>query len=269
LTNQQNLVNVGQIWTNIQGAGYSDTAGTEAQPGGMMSAANMSLNVQTLNQIGGALQQLNSDGTVNTAATQQLINSIQAQLGGNFTQSTVTSDLNTSFTKAGGNGFDPTMVVEAVMVVMLSIMTAGAAAAAMGTTVAAMTVPEAMAAAAASGMVGSTAGQLISGNGFSFAQVFEAGAVGALTAGLTDGITYNSTTGSLGVTPWDQGLNSLAQNTSTLGQLAGVASVGSALAGTVPQAGAAAGSLSEEILAAGADATITAGVQTAIEGGLP
>jgi len=34
--------------------GYVDETGTTVQPGGFMSAANMDLNVQTLNQIGGA-----------------------------------------------------------------------------------------------------------------------------------------------------------------------------------------------------------------------
>src|SRR5689334_19195108 len=59
LTNQANQVNVGQIWSKVDG-GYVDTTGTVVQPGGFMSAANMDLNVQTLSQIGGALQKLNA-----------------------------------------------------------------------------------------------------------------------------------------------------------------------------------------------------------------
>ncbi len=53
LTNQQNSTNVGQIWNYIQDTGYEETTGTMAQPGGTMSAGNMVLNVQAVNQIGG------------------------------------------------------------------------------------------------------------------------------------------------------------------------------------------------------------------------
>ncbi|MDI7067002.1 hypothetical protein QMO17_37900, partial [Klebsiella pneumoniae] len=78
----------------------------------------------------------------------------------------------------------------------------------------------------------------VSGNGFSVTSMLEAGAVAALTAGITDGITYNSSTGSFGLGNLNQGLDSLPQNTSTLSQLAGISNVGNALTGTVAQAGA-------------------------------
>jgi filamentous hemagglutinin len=51
-----------------------------------MSAANMDLNVQTLSQIGGALQKLNADGTLDEAGTQQMTAALAQQLGGSFTQ---------------------------------------------------------------------------------------------------------------------------------------------------------------------------------------
>ncbi|TDQ86204.1 filamentous hemagglutinin N-terminal domain-containing protein [Paraburkholderia silvatlantica] len=265
LTNEANQVNVGQIWSSVKG-GYVDTTGTEVQPGGFMSAADMSLNVATLNQIGGALQQLNADGTVNQAATQQLLAQLQQQLGGDFTQQTLSDNLHTDFVKQGGGL--PTFVVTAIAVAA-SIVTAGAAAAAMGVALADMTLAESIAVGALSGMAGSAASQLASGNGFSFAALFEAGAIGALTAGLTNGITFNSGTGSIGFSGWNQPLNALPTGTSTLGQLAGIASVGNAATGTVPQAGAVAAGVSVpgEIAALGATATISAGVQTAIEGG--
>jgi filamentous hemagglutinin len=100
-----------------------------------------------------------------------------------------------------------------------------------------------------------------------FGAILEAGAIGALTAGLTNGITYNSSTGELGLGNLNQGLDSLPQDTSTLGQLAGLSSIGNSLSG-VAQAGAtAADSLPQELAAMGATATISAGVQTAIGGG--
>ncbi|HEY3540165.1 MAG TPA: adhesin, partial [Trinickia sp.] len=103
LTNQANQVNVGQIWSYIQDAGYQNTTGTVVQPGGFMSAANMDLNVQTLSQIGGALQKLDADGTVDSAGTQQLTAALQQQLGSNFTQMTLTDHLHTDFVKEGGS----------------------------------------------------------------------------------------------------------------------------------------------------------------------
>src|SRR5476651_536358 len=124
LTNQANQVNVGQIWSSVKG-GYVDTTGTTVQPGGFMSAANMDLNVQTLNQIGGALQTLNADGTVDQAGTQQLLATLQQQLGGNLTQTSVSDNLHTSFTAEGGFGVQ--QIAEIVAAVAASIVTGGAA----------------------------------------------------------------------------------------------------------------------------------------------
>ncbi|WP_296651289.1 filamentous hemagglutinin N-terminal domain-containing protein [Paraburkholderia sp.] len=263
LTNEANQVNVGQIWNSVKG-GYTDTTGTVVQPGGFMSAADMSLNVATLQQIGGALQELGSNGSVDQAGTQQLIAQLQQQLGSDFTQTSVSDNLHTGFTKQGGGL--PTFMVMAIALAA-SIVTAGAAAAAMGATLATMTLGESIVVGAVSGMAGSAASQLASGNGLDLGAILEAGAVGAITAGLTNGITYNSTTGELGIGNLDQGLNSLPQNVSTLGQLAGLGNLGNTL-GQVAQAGSgAASALQGELVALGATATINAGVTTAIEGG--
>ncbi len=103
LTNQANQVDVGQIWHYIKEAGYEETTGTQVQPGGFMSAANMSLNVQALQQIGGALQQLGADGTVNEAGTKLVLATLQQRLGSDFTQTTVSDHLHTDFVKEGGS----------------------------------------------------------------------------------------------------------------------------------------------------------------------
>ena len=263
LTNEANQVDVGQIWSKLK-SGYIDTTGTEVQPGGFMSAANMDLNVQTLNQIGGALQKLNADGTVDEAGTQQLLATLSQQLGTNFTQQTLTDHLHTDFVKGGGG---LPMFVVAAIAIAASIVTAGAAAAAMGATLATMTLGESIVVGAVSAMAGSAASQLASGQGLDFGAILEAGAIGAIAAGITNGITYNSTTGSFGIGNLDQGLNSLPQNTSTLGQLAGISNVGTSL-GQAAQAGAStAENLPAQLAALGATATINAGVETAIEGG--
>ncbi|WP_232458538.1 filamentous hemagglutinin N-terminal domain-containing protein [Burkholderia ubonensis] len=179
LTNEANQVDVGEIWQKVD-HGYLKTTGTMVQPGGFMSAANMDLNTQTLNQIGGALQKLATDGTVDQAGTQQVLESLQHQLGVNFTQTSVSDHLHSDFVKEGGGL--PTFVVAAIAIAA-SIVTAGAAAAAMGIALSAMSLPMAMTVGALSAMAGSAAGQLASGGGLNFGQILESGMVGALTAG--------------------------------------------------------------------------------------
>ncbi|WP_232455220.1 filamentous hemagglutinin N-terminal domain-containing protein [Burkholderia ubonensis] len=179
LTNEANQVDVGEIWQKVD-HGYLKTTGTMVQPGGFMSAVNMDLNTQTLNQIGGALQKLAADGTVDQVGTQQVLESLQHQLGVNFTQTSVSDHLHSDFVKEGGGL--PTFVVAAIAIAA-SIVTAGAAAAAMGIALSAMSLPMAMTVGALSAMAGSAAGQLASGGGLNFGQILESGMVGALTAG--------------------------------------------------------------------------------------
>nr|WP_232434510.1 filamentous hemagglutinin N-terminal domain-containing protein [Burkholderia ubonensis] len=272
LTNQANQVDVGEIWQKVDG-GYLKTTGTVVQPGGFMSAANMDLNVQTLSQIGGALQQTNADGGVDQAATQQMLSDLKVKLGGGFTQSTVSDHLHSDFVSTDF-WFDQAFMM-AVMI-GIAIMTAGAASAAIGaaagatagsgTTFAAAGVSPVTGAAVGAGvgnvalsagiagMTNSAMSQLASDSSFSAGSMFEAGAIGAITAGLTSGITVGS--GSVGWS-WSYSQNSLAA-------LAGVQSVGNAF---VPQAGAAAGSLPTAIGAIAAESALQAGVQTVIGGG--
>jgi filamentous hemagglutinin len=256
LTNQANQVDVGNIWSKVKG-GYVDTTGTQVQPGGFMSAANMDLNVQTLQQIGGALQQLNADGSINAAGTQQMLAALQQQLGGNFTQTNVSDNLHTNFVAEGG--FGVMQVVEMAVAIALSVVTAGVGAAIVGA--AAGTLEAAVANAAFSALVSSLATDAMSGN-FSLAGIAESVGVAVLTAGITNGITYNGGTGSLGVANWSTPLDS---GTETLGQLAGAAPV---VGTTVSQAsGAVVSALPQQALAIAAQSTLEAGVQSAIEGG--
>jgi filamentous hemagglutinin len=211
LTNEANQVDVGDIWSSVKG-GYVDTTGTTVQPGGFMSAANMDLNVQTLDQIGGALQKLNPDGTVDEAGTQQLLATLQQQLGANFTQTSESDDLHTNFVKEGGS-FGAIQLIALVAAVVVTILTYGAASAAIGATLGAEGGTFAAASAAAAttaglgnvalsagiagiaGIASSVTSQAISTGSVDWGSAFEAGAVAAVTAGLTNGITYNSNTG--------------------------------------------------------------------------
>ncbi|WP_433696387.1 filamentous hemagglutinin N-terminal domain-containing protein [Paraburkholderia phenoliruptrix] len=175
LTNQANQVNVGEIWQYVKDAGYSKTTGTEVQPGGFMSAANMDLNVQTLSQIGGALQKLDANGAVDSAGTQQLLANLQQQLGGAFTQTSVHDNIHTDFVAQGGGV--PTVVV-AAMAIAASVFTGGATLAALGPVLS----------GALAGMAGAFVSQAFSGNGLNLVAIAEAGVIGGLTAGALNEI---------------------------------------------------------------------------------
>ncbi len=234
LTNEANQVNVGQIWQKVKG-GYVDTTGTEVQPGGFMSAANMDLNAQTLSQVGGALQQLNADGTLDQAGTQQMLAALQQQLGGNFTQMALTDHLHTDFVKDGGG---LPMFVVAALAIAASIVTAGAAAAALGVALASMSLPMAMTVGALSAMAGSAVGQLASGQGLNFGEILKSGVVGALTAGAFSALGAGT-----------QGLQQFGSKIATNIGSVTVSDVGQAL-GTIAERG-----------------VVTAGIDTAVEGG--
>ena len=283
LTNQANQVNVGQVWSMMSG-GYMDMTGTQVQPGGFMSAANMDLNVQTLSQIGGALQKLNADGTVDQAGTQQLLAALGQQLGTNFTQQTLADDLHYDFAKQGGS-FNVDTLAMLFIAVVLSIITYGAASAYVGATLgaeggtfaagtAATTTSEGVATSAVSAGLGNTvvsagiagvassAGSQAVGNGHvDWGSAFETGAIAAVTAGLTNGITYNAQSG-LSFTTQPIVLDG---STSTLSSLAGV---NPAIGNTADQATqTTASSIATRGLAMLGEAGISAGVSTAIEGG--
>ncbi|WP_244107004.1 filamentous hemagglutinin N-terminal domain-containing protein [Burkholderia ambifaria] len=283
LTNEQRSTNVGTIYQTGQDGVLLQTTGTVAQQGGFMSAANYQLNAQSIAQIGGALQQVNADGSVNQAATQQMLSDLKTKLGGNFTQQSVSDNLHTDV--VDGDAWYDQLFMTAV-ITGLAIMTGMAASAAVGAmasaasgttfaaavpattttmTVGTTTVTTTTAAVGAgtanlalsagfAGMMSSTMSQLNSGGSFSVGKMLETGGVAALTAGLTNGITFGN--GSVGWS-WNASQNSLSA-------LAGVQSVGNTL---VPQAGAATGSLSTTIGALAAESVLQAGVQTAIQGG--
>ncbi|WP_157977930.1 putative toxin [Paraburkholderia kururiensis] len=257
LTNQQRSTDIGTQYTMVGPYGLLTTTGTVTQQGGFMSAGNYDLNVDRLEQIGGALQKLSTDGSIDTAGTTQQLAALKAQLGSSFVQGTATNDLHTSFTSLADSPGAFEMIGMAVTVVVASFITAGLASAMMGPVMAG-TVGGSMVSAGAAGFVGSAVSQASTGQ-FSFTTALEGGAVGAVTAGLTNGITYSADNGF----GWS-GLGAKISDNS-LSALAGVKNVGGVL---VPQAGATtASTIGQVAVAMGAEATIQAGVQTAIQGG--
>ncbi|WP_196487177.1 DUF637 domain-containing protein, partial [Burkholderia territorii] len=261
VTNQQRSTDVGTIYTYMPDVmGLLTTTGTVTQQGGFMSAANYNLNVDRLNQVGGALQKLDPNGQVDAGATADQLAALKSQLGGNFTQSTVSDNLHTSFQSLADSPGLFEEIGMAVTAVVASFITAGAASAFMAAGGVAMagTVGGSMVSAGVGGFSASAISQASTGQ-FSLTAALEGGATGAITAGLTNGITYSPDAGvgwaGLGAPIGDNSLSALA----------GVKNVGGAI---VPQAGAStATSLGQTVLALGAEATIQAGVQTAIQGG--
>ncbi|TXD81485.1 hypothetical protein FUT89_19495, partial [Ralstonia pseudosolanacearum] len=121
-----------------------------------------------------------------------------------------------------------------------------------------LTVGQAMAQAAISSMTTNAMQQTSSGMGFSFGALVKAGATSALTAGLTQGITIGAD-GTLGTA---DSLSSVASDRS-IAALSGTKAVGDGLT----QASAATGTLGQQLAALALDASIKAGVNTAINGG--
>lgn len=105
---------------------------------------------------------------------------------------------------------------------------------------------------------------MVTGN-FSLAGIAESVGVAILTAGITNGVTYNSGTGSFGVADWTQNLNNLDDGVKTLEQMAGTTSlVGTSISQST---GSTATTLSQQALGIATQSTLVAGVQTAIKGG--
>ncbi|MDW3684258.1 DUF637 domain-containing protein [Cupriavidus sp. CV2] len=210
LTNQANVVDVGEIWDKVSG-GYTKVTGTQVQPGGFMSAADMDLNVQTLSGIGGMLQKLNGDGTIDQAGTQQLLADLQQRLGGNFTQVEVKDNLHTDFVKEGGS-FGVIQLVAIVAAVAMSFVLGPEMLAAFDALIdpialAAMSpglmefasVASYALAAGSTAFVANGASQLISTGSFDLGAGLKGAAVSALTAGLTQGLVGNSGINTVGV----------------------------------------------------------------------
>ncbi|WDD94484.1 polymorphic toxin type 24 domain-containing protein [Burkholderia sp. FERM BP-3421] len=290
LTNRANEVNVGEIWQKVDG-GYLNTTGTVVQPGGFMSAANMDLNVQALNQIGGALTKLGAEGSVDEAGTKQMLADLQRQLGGNFAQTAVDDHLHQDFVKEGG-AFGMTQIFSmavaiAAAIAMQPYLTAaigsmsGATAAAteaafaaaqQGLTGAAITaaasaaggslamggLANTMIAVGLSSFASSAIGQFVGTGKIDLGSSFRNGLISAATAGLTNGITFNAQTGMPGFS-----FNAPVDGMSSLASLSGVQNIGSSL---VPKAGAAVGQLPAQLAALGANAAIQAGMGSLIGG---
>ncbi|MDN7799806.1 DUF637 domain-containing protein [Burkholderia vietnamiensis] len=296
LTLEQRSTNVGTIYDALAGGeGVTATSGTLVQQGGFMTAASYDMDVQSINQIGGALQQVGADGIVDAAGTQAMLANLKSQLGSDFTQSTVSNNLHTSTVASADDGFGLQIISIAIAVVAaimmqpeisvgIASMTGATEAAADGAFMAAAAGAEGVGITAAASVAGGTLavgglantalsvglssflssaiGQVVGTGQIDFGSALRNGLIGAVTAGLTNGITFDPNTQTIGfsVDASVQGVTA-----PSLSQLAGVQNVGNTV---VPQAGASvAATLPQQALAIAGEATLQAGVQTAIQGG--
>ena len=252
-----NVVDIGTNAYKAQG-GWNVVTGTVVQPGGFLSAMRMDIDAGMIHAVNDAFRITRADGTVDEEASAALVAQLKESLGLNYTEDTLQDDIHTRFIKEKKGFGIIGQIVAMVAAVAVSIITAGAAAAAMGVVLANMTLGQAMLVAALSSMASSMTSQLISGQGLNFGKIAQAGLVGAVTAGLTNGITFDGS--SFGVSEWGQSL----KGTSTLANLAGSTSVEGVV--QAAQEGAT-GTIAQQVVGVVGTGVVNAGVSTAVYGG--
>jgi len=208
IVNEQRSAEMTAAWQPIED-GWARTTGQQGQPNsGFMFAANAADIAGQVQNINGVLAQLNSDGSMSAEESARVAAAVRAG------QQAVTSTHTDTYVRA------PDVMGEifaGIVIAMIAVMTGGAAMAAYAGAGAVLTTGEVMAQAAISSMTANSLQQASSGEGFNFGKVFTAGAVGAITAGIANGIAVNAD-GTLGIA--DQ-----ANQGNTLARLAGAQSV--------------------------------------------
>ncbi|MGA4034944.1 DUF637 domain-containing protein, partial [Ralstonia nicotianae] len=249
IINEQRAAEMTAAWQPIED-GWARTTGQQGQANsGFVFAANAAGIAGQIQNINGVVAQLNADGTMSAAEAARVAAAVQAGM------QAVTSTHTDTFVRSE-SWFG--QLFAGVVMVAIGIMTGGAAMAAYAGVGATLTVGQAMAQAAISSMTTNAMQQTSSGMGFSFGALVKAGATSALTAGLTQGITIGAD-GTLGTA---DSLSSVASDRS-IAALSGTKAVGDGLT----QASAATGTLGQQLAALALDASIKAGVNTAINGG--
>jgi len=228
------------------------------QPGGFLSAMHMDIEADSIRAVNDAFRITRADGSVDTEASAALVAQLKESLGLNYTEGTVADDIHTRFIKEKKGFGIIGQIVAMVAAVAVSIVTAGAAAAAMGVALTSMTLGQAMVVAALSSMAGSLTSQVVSGQGVNFGKIAQAGLIGAVTAGLTNGITFDGS--SFGMSEWGQSL----KGTNTLANLAGSNSAGGVLQA---EKDGATGTIYQQAIGMVGTGLINAGVSTAFNGG--
>ena len=253
LKNAAREIDIGRATYKVDG-GWSEVTGTRIEPGGFISAQRLAGAIDRLESVGGTLQVLGADGSVDVAQTEALFGKLGSVLGvESYSHIDLKDDIHVHFIKDSSNAFE--RVVAMVAAVALSFIVGPAISAYLGEGAAAGSAMAAgSAATATTAAVGAGVGNLVV-SGFitgtmasmtaQFVATGEVDAGSALKSGLTGSLTA--------------GLSEAAG----LNQMAGIRDMGDGLLqGTFngTQAG-------QALLGVGGRALISATVGTGINGG--
>ncbi|WP_245001887.1 DUF637 domain-containing protein [Cupriavidus pinatubonensis] len=188
-----NVVDIGKSAYGVSG-GWMEYTGTQVQPGGFMSAMHMNIEADSINAVNDALRIVRADGSVDEAATNALIAQLKSNLGVDYTEGSVSDDINTHFIKQD-KGLGPIgQVIAIAAAVAISIVTAGAGLAVVGAVAGSAFAATAVGTAismAVSGLIAGTlssmVGQVIMTGSVDLGAALKSGLVSAATAGLTQG----------------------------------------------------------------------------------
>ncbi|MHC6085209.1 two-partner secretion domain-containing protein [Ralstonia solanacearum] len=198
IVNEQRAAEMTAAWQPIED-GWARTTGQQGQANsGFVFAANAADIAGQIRNINGVVAQLNADGSMSAAEAARVAAAVQA----------VTSTHTDTFVRS------PDIMGEVfagVVIAVLAVMTGGALGPALSG-LASGTFGATVTGGAVGSMTGSAIGQFAANDGINFGKLFTAGAVGALTAGIANGVTV-AADGSLGTAmDWSQKVanNSLA-----------------------------------------------------------
>ncbi|MGC5804429.1 filamentous hemagglutinin N-terminal domain-containing protein [Ralstonia pseudosolanacearum] len=220
IVNEQRAAEMTAAWQPIED-GWARTTGQQGQANsGFVFAANAADIGGQIRNINGVVAQLNADGSMSAAEAARVAAAVQAGM------QAVTSTHTDTFVRS------PDVMGEifaGVVIAAIAVMTGGALGPALSG-LASGTFGATVTGGAVGSMTGSAIGQFAANDGINFGKLFTAGAVGALTAGIANGVTVGAD-GSLGTAmDWSQ---KVADNS-----LAGVAGAQSVSGTTMTQAAA-------------------------------
>ncbi|WP_275760261.1 filamentous hemagglutinin N-terminal domain-containing protein [Ralstonia pseudosolanacearum] len=250
IVNEQRAAEMTAAWQPIED-GWARTTGQQGQANsGFVFAANAADIAGQIRNINGVVAQLNADGSMSAAEAARVAAAVQAGM------QAATSTHTDTFVRS------PDVMGEifaGVVIAVIAVMTGGALGPALSG-LASGTFGATVTGGAVGSMTGSAIGQFAANDGINFGKLFTAGAVGALTAGIANGVTVGAD-GSLGTAmDWSQ---KVADNS-----LAGAAGAQSVAGTTMTQAAtSAAPNVVQQAEAVLLMSGATAAINTVVNGG--